>query len=149
MKRSKAINLVLLGSCVLALAGCDEKKDHHAMGFKDEQECQKVHTVEECKKALEEGKRQYAQSAPKFISKEECEKQYGASKCVEAPGAHHEGGHSMFMPMMMGFMMGRMMGGGQPAYVMPPSNNYGAQQAAPARRGGFGSSSSQYSSVGS
>jgi hypothetical protein len=60
MKRSKAINLVLIGSCVMALTSCDEKKENHTAAFKDEQECQKVHSADECKKAFEEGKRKYA-----------------------------------------------------------------------------------------
>ena len=71
MKRSKTIQLVLLGTCALAISSCDDKKN---VSFKDEKECLQHHTAEECKKAMEESKKQYAEKAPKFMSKEECEK---------------------------------------------------------------------------
>jgi uncharacterized protein YgiB involved in biofilm formation len=147
MKRSKTIQLVLLGTCALAISSCDDKKN---VSFKDEKECLQHHTAEECKKAMEDSKKQYAEKAPKFMSKEECEKQYGAAKCVQAEG-HHAEGHSMFMPMMMGFMMGRMFGGGH-SFALPQANPMSqatpAPKAAP-QRGGFGSKSSHYSSSGS
>lgn len=137
-KISRVIQFLLIGTSVLTMTACDEKPKDKPFAFKDEQECRKIHTEEECKKALEESKAKYAETAPKFTSKEECEKQYGPGKCAEG---HHEGGHGLFMPMMMGFMMGRMMGGvSQPA--LPPvvgQNPTVRAPSKPVKRGGFGS----------
>jgi uncharacterized protein YgiB involved in biofilm formation len=48
--------------------------------------------------------------APKFASKQECETEFGAARCEQAPQRTSSGG-SMFMPLMMGYMMGSMIGG--------------------------------------
>lgn len=150
MKRSKVIQLLLLGTGVISLTACDDKKKT-AEQYTDEQACLKVHTPEECKKALQESRAKHLASSPKFTSKEECEKQFGADKCVAAPtehAAHHGGG--MFMPMMMGFMMGKMMGGGTPILPTSPSATGGWSSASKGpqsttQRGGFGAASRGYS----
>jgi uncharacterized protein YgiB involved in biofilm formation len=51
---------------------------------------------------------QHLATAPKFSRQEECEAQFGVGHC-ETRG---EGGGSVFMPIMMGYMLGHMMGGG-------------------------------------
>lgn len=151
MKRSRLIKLMLLGTGLVSMTACEDKKAK-PMEFKDEQECHKTHTPEECQKAFSESRAKHLASAPKFTSKEECEKQFGADKCVSSPQSEHgHGGHGMFMPMMMGFMMGKMMGGGA-APILPPSpstsaapkaSSWGASTAqknteTQTRRGGFG-----------
>lgn len=142
MKRSRLIKLLLLGTGLVSMTACEDKKNK-PLEFKDEQECRQTHTPEECQKAFSESREKHLASAPKFMSKEDCEKQFGKEKCIASPqqGEHamHGGGHGMFMPMMMGFMMGKMMGGGA-APILPPS-----QSAAPRKASSWGSSTAQKS----
>lgn len=156
MKRSQHIKLVLLGTSLICSTACDDKKKHEEQ-YKNEQECLKIHPLEECHKAFTESRSKHATTAPKFTSKEECEKQYGADKCVTAPmEGQHEHSHGMFMPMMTGFMMGKMMGGGTP--ILPQaatSSGWGSsttatkdEHKASTARGGFGSRSYRYSAGG-
>lgn len=157
--RTRLIQFLFMSSCIVTLTACEEKPKEKAqdkpLAFKDEQECRKTHTEEECKKALEESKAKYAETAPKFTSKEECEKQYGPGKCAEGPHRHGEHGGGFFMPMMMGFMMGHMLGGHSQPALPPvvggakPGMGSATPPAGPRRavtRGGFGSKGSFRSS---
>lgn len=166
MKRSRFINLLLIGTGMIALTACDQKPNDHqkATGaqitgaqingqvFKDEAECQKFKPAEDCKKAFEESRRLHEQTAPKFNSREECEKIHGIGKCTE-PSGHHGGG--IFMPMMMGYMFGQMMGGrAQPAMPVTSAAAAGTPwrgaTAAPntVQRGGFGGTGNAFRSSG-
>jgi uncharacterized protein YgiB involved in biofilm formation len=174
MKKSKFVKLALIGSAAsLLLVSCDDNKAEKTLSFKNEAECQKQFSAEECRKAFAESQKQYSEKAPKFTSLEECEKQYGPGKCTQGPvQANHEHGGGYFMPMMMGFMMGRMFGGATaPAYPIPsqpvpsapsptPPNRWGSatpsgnvansNQTSSVKRGGFGSTGmSMMSSSGS
>ena len=163
MKRSRLIKLALLG---VALTACDQKsppKEEHkgapqinGQVFKDEAECQKTYSAEVCHKTFEESKKIHAQTAPKFNSKEECEKLHGVGKCTESPHSSGGGG-GIFMPMMMGYMLGNMLGGRPTASpIMAGTAGVAAgaspwasrAPAAPVQRGGFGNASRSYSSAG-
>lgn len=83
-----------------------------------------------CKAHFGEAMDTYTKTAPRFVSQQDCEKDFGTGACMAAPTVDNAGatanngnnistaenattattgGTSYFMPMMMGFMMGRMM----------------------------------------
>lgn len=112
MKRSSSIKLVLIGSSLVFLSACDQKPEESKTN---------AHAAHPVKT---------------FTSIEECEKAYGAGKCGSKPS---EGGGSLFMPMMAGYMLGSMMN--RPAV---PS-----AQVDTTTRGGFGGQAPRYASAGS
>lgn len=99
-----------------------------------------------CKARFEEATEIYKKTAPRFVSLQDCERDFGAGACtpanaspvvlgsgaspaVESTTAANSGSQSYFMPMMMGFMAARMMGGGvQQSYTASPL--YGCSGAA-------------------
>lgn len=111
-----------MGSLVLGSSGCGSDNADEAMyTFTNINECVTSGLFSEAECA-EFAKSALAQS-PRFSSKEECERTFGADACVDAPGQSavaassngttvgpHSG--SSWMPMMMGFMAGRFMSGG-------------------------------------
>ena len=122
MKRSRSISLILMGSLVLGSSGCGSDNADEAMyTFTNINECVTSGLFSEAECA-EFAKSALAQT-PRFSSKEECERTFGADACVDAPGQSavaassngttvgpHSG--SSWMPMMMGFMAGRFLSGG-------------------------------------
>ena len=120
MKRSKSIGLITMGISVIALTACDEPKVE-ALVFDDLQQClaDKDLTREQCESNYNAAREQHAAVAPKYASRAECEAEFGAEKCEQAPQRTESGG-SIFMPLMMGYMMGSMMNRGavapQPLY---------------------------------
>jgi uncharacterized protein YgiB involved in biofilm formation len=97
--------------------------------------------AETCDKAEDDAKAEFAKTAPKFSTREECEKEFGPEACTPAPqtktaevpatvpGSNttpapgggtttvvHEhrdsGGSNSFMPFMLGYMLGNAGGGG-------------------------------------
>jgi uncharacterized protein YgiB involved in biofilm formation len=120
MKRSKSIGLITMGVSIIALTACDEPKVD-ALVFDNLQQClaDKDLSREQCESNYAAAKSQHADVAPKYASREACEAEFGAEKCEAAP-QRAEGGGSIFMPLMMGYMMGSMMSRGsvapQPLY---------------------------------
>lgn len=140
MKRSTQVKLLLMGSATLALTACgDDAPTASAPVFTSIEECVKtgIYTEEFCKKGLEEAQQQHLKSAPRFQSKEDCEKAYGPGQCGFGPtvqqqaagssggnnsGSHAssgEGGGSFFMPLMMGYMLGNMLNNNRSSYSEP------------------------------
>ena len=164
MKKSKSIRLVLLGSASLALAACDEAPPSDARFFADANECVAVHGEASCNEAFAESRQAFAEEAPRYTRKEECEAEFGAGNCETETAS---GGGSFFLPMMMGYMMGSAFN--QPVYRGPDNRAVmrsggksfsvgsftGAGRASafsPApvtqiQRGGFGSTASAYNST--
>jgi uncharacterized protein YgiB involved in biofilm formation len=144
MKRSRSINLVLIGSVsLLALAACDQSDVLSENSFyKDEAACAAKNNADACRQALADARQEHLKTAPYFANREECEAQFGESNCMnskelQVPSANAQPstsptgtpsatpnsqtastGGGWFMPVMMGYMMGRMGGGmfGQPVY---------------------------------
>jgi uncharacterized protein YgiB involved in biofilm formation len=173
MKKSRSVQLVLLGSASAALAACDNSSalPTNAQFYPTVNECIADHGAAACEDAKAVADRTQAAEAPRFSRKEECEQQFGVGNCETRQTA----GSSFFFPLMMGYMMGNMMGGGrfsQPVYrgpnntaIMPSRGgllNVGrfdnlaagrtafrpAPQITPVSRGGFGSTAANYRSVG-
>lgn len=129
MKRSKKAALVLMvPATTLLLAGCGEEREQ-ALVYESPSECAAAsfNTPEQCKADYDAAKALHPQVAPKYVSKEECETDFGAGNCETAAQQNvaqnqpqqtaSSGG--FFMPMMMGYMMGQMMNRGGAAQNMP------------------------------
>lgn len=104
MKRSKNVSLVLMGAMLLSTPACGggENIDEPQV-FRNQQECVAGgFSADQCRAMEEKAK----EDAPKFTSREECEKQFGAEMCA---GGKESGGN-VWMPMLLGFMAGNMLG---------------------------------------
>lgn len=109
MKRSKKAALILMVPATTFLfAGCGEEREQ-AMVFTNPTECSQtaLNSAEACQADYEAAKALHPQVAPKYLTKEECETDFGGGQCETAPQQTTSGG-SVFMPMMMGYMMGQM-----------------------------------------
>ena len=112
MKRRSSVSVAaLMSACVLGLTGCEEPKVDAAV-FDSLQRCINEPGMlrEDCERSHTEAKTQHAAVAPKFSSAQDCQAEFGAGQCEEAPYRTQSGG-SVFMPLMMGYMMGSMIGG--------------------------------------
>jgi uncharacterized protein YgiB involved in biofilm formation len=101
----------LLSASVIGLTGCEEPKVDAAI-FDSVQQCVNEPGMlrEDCEKRYADAKSQHAAVAPKYASAQECQAEFGAGQCEQAPYRSQSGG-SIFMPLMMGYMMGSMIGG--------------------------------------
>lgn len=109
--RNSASVIALVAASAMFTTACEEPKVEAAI-YETLQQCLKdINMVRsECEKNYNSARQQHATVAPKFASKQECETEFGAARCEQAPQRTSSGG-SMFMPLMMGYMMGSMIGG--------------------------------------
>jgi uncharacterized protein YgiB involved in biofilm formation len=129
MKRWNSITgALLLSVSVIALSGCEEAKVDTAI-FENLQQCidNPAMTQKQCEQDYKAARDQHAAVAPKYSSKADCQADFGAGRCEQAP-YRSSGGGSIFMPLMMGYMMGSFLGGGrsmgsQPLYRSAKSPN--------------------------
>lgn len=160
MKKSKTIRLVLLGAGV-ALGGCDQSPPADARFFTGVDDCARVEGEQACRDGWQAAQKAYAEEAPRFDRKEQCEAEFGVGNCETQQTM---GGGSIFMPMLMGYMLGSAFR--QPVYRGPDNRavtrsggrfydvgrfagsgrgaGYQPSAVAPAR-GGFGQTASGYS----
>ena len=113
MKRSKKAAVVLMvPAATFLFSGCGEEREE-AMVYSDVQGCvqSSMSSAEQCQADYQTAAALHPQVAPKYLSKEECETDFGSSQCEQAPQQTTSGG-SVFMPMMMGYMAGQMMNRG-------------------------------------
>jgi len=112
MKRWNSVPAALMMSVsLIALTACEEPKVDAAV-FESLQQCKDDPSVpaDQCEANFKEARNQHAAVAPKYSSQEDCQADFGAGKCEQAPYQTTSGG-SVFMPLMMGYMMGSMIGG--------------------------------------
>ena len=101
----------MMSVSVVALSACEEAKVDASI-YETLQQCKNDPTVpaDQCQASFKEARDQHAAVAPKYSSLEDCQADFGAEKCEQAP-YRTSSGSSIFMPMMMGYMMGSMLGG--------------------------------------
>lgn len=109
MKRSRSIELVLMGGVPLLLAGCHHE---HAgadtpLMYEDVPQCIAAGEVppETCEENYERSLLAQ-QNAPRYTTLAECEAEYGDSRCRSVEPSH-PGEHGWFVPMAAGFLIAR------------------------------------------
>lgn len=116
MKRSSSIALVMISASALALNACDDPKVD-AEVYKSLGQCARESQLPnaDCREGYLDARRQHAEVAPKFATREECVATFGPNNCEVAPQESSRGG-SLFMPIMMGYMIGSGAVHSQPLY---------------------------------
>lgn len=120
-KRSQSIALVMMGVSAIVLSACEEKQVD-AMVYENLQQCinDPMMQRDQCEANFAAAQAQHTKVSPKYTSRADCEADFGANQCEDAPGYRTREGGSIFMPVMMGYMMGSMLGGrgvaSQPLY---------------------------------
>jgi len=105
MKRSKkAALLLMVPATTLLLSGCGEEREQ-AMVFTNPNECSSAgfNTAEACMADYVAARNLHPQVAPKYITQQECEADFGGGQCERAPQSGN-----VFMPVMMGYLAGQM-----------------------------------------
>lgn len=102
---------MLMGVSAIALSACEEPKVEAAV-FESLQQCIDEPSLsrEQCEQSYGEASSRHVAVAPKYNSEADCQADFGAGKCEQAPYRTTSGG-SIFMPLMMGYMMGSFIGG--------------------------------------
>lgn len=119
MKRSRSIALLMMGAGSIVLTACEEPQVEASI-FESVEQCvdQPGASRAACEEAFAIAEQQHAVVAPKYANREACEADFGAEQCEQAP-EQAQGGGSIFMPLMMGYMMGSMMSGRAGAAAQP------------------------------
>ena len=121
MKPWNSISVVMLmGVSAIALSACEEPKVEAAV-FESLQQCIDEPSLsrEQCEQSYGEASSRHVAVAPKYNSEADCQADFGAGKCEQAPYRTTSGG-SIFMPLMMGYMMGSYLGGGRRSVASQP-----------------------------
>lgn len=107
MKRSKAVQLLLLGAASALMVGCEEEQPQQASVFKDVGDCvtSKLMTEDQCKAAFDIAAQEHEKVAPRYDSRALCEQEYGVGQC----SPKHSDNGDVFMPLMTGFMAAQLM----------------------------------------
>lgn len=110
MKRSRTAGLILMGTAPLLLSACSHEPDAVRSGlYTSVDACVAAHNDRTtCTDAYTSAYRESKTAAPAFDTEGECEARYGQSGCIQRDAG---GGHSLFMPMMAGFMLSQAMRG--------------------------------------
>ncbi|WP_419904763.1 DUF1190 domain-containing protein [Kiloniella sp.] len=118
MKRSKTLKLALMGASALALTACEEPQEVGI--FETVEQCSQQDGFDSstCEENMKLAEAEHIRVSPKYTSVEDCEVDFGATQCEIAP-MQTQGGGSVFMPLMMGYMMGNMLGGNSRVATQP------------------------------
>ena len=139
MKRSRTIELALIGTVPLLSAGCGQQQPPplNDLLYQNLQQCVREGKVspEVCAQAYADAIRDQSREAPRFESLAQCEAQFGYDQCHSVTTA--SGGH-WFMPALAGFLVGRALGPHYHYYGWGGYDWHGY-----ARPGGFGGFSGQ------
>ncbi len=138
MKRSYAIQLMLLGTGLISMTACNETSQNAQPIYSSVQECeQHTNDATQCSESFKQALTEHGKTAPTYMSMLECEEKFGVGNCVEHPnnsGSHHSG---LFMPMMTGYMLGNLMRNTNPQPVYRDRYN-NIMSKGNTVRGGFG-----------
>ncbi len=129
MRTSRTVATLLLTSALSApfLAACDsgsssgqtaaapaatpEATEPSGKLFTDFNACVRENGPEVCSRAEADARDKHEQTAPRFMTKEACEQNFGPEACVERPNVVTANGQtqqagSVFMPVLAGFLIG-------------------------------------------
>lgn len=116
MKRStnmKALTIGLLTVSAFALAAC-QQDEADAFSFTNVEQCISASrqvdagfTAQECRDGFAAAQKSYTETAPKYVDENVCEAEHGENACTVVQSSN--GGGSVFIPLMAGYMMGSMM----------------------------------------
>lgn len=109
MKRSRLLQLAVLGSAPLLLTGCEE--DRAAFVYESLDACVSAGQIpaQACQDDFAKAAANHAQTAPRYYSLAECEADFGPGGCNNNNGS---GGY--FLPLMTGYMIASALRGGGP-----------------------------------
>lgn len=151
MKRSRhfrPITLGIIGASVFALSACKQEEEQ-ATAFPDLKSCLAesakpgaTMSSDDCTTAYAEAVKSNAADAPKYDAMTACEAEHGAGNCQQAQNS--EGGGSIFLPLLTGFLVGKMLSGGGSIFGQPLYSRPNGTFATP---GGQGFSSNRGASV--
>jgi uncharacterized protein YgiB involved in biofilm formation len=127
-KRSKTARLIMMVPAAgMVLAGCGEQPVDVQV-FNTPDECAAFYNPPaQCQAAFAEATALHPQVAPRYVTKQECETDFGNGQCETAPvlsanntlpvsstepPQQSQQSSGFFMPMMMGFMAGQMLNRG-------------------------------------
>jgi uncharacterized protein YgiB involved in biofilm formation len=128
MKRSRSIELVLMGTMPLLLSACGDgpaQQPQNAFAYQNLQQCISEGKVsaDVCEKAYADAVQAQYRDGPRYSTLGECQAQFGYDQC--RPVQTSSG--SWFMPALAGFMIGRSFGSHhynnpnyQPGYAAGP-----------------------------
>lgn len=107
-----------MGATALTMTACDNPEE--VAIFENVEQCikQDGFGMEACQDNMKKAEAEHIRVAPKYTSAADCEADFGAEKCEVAP-QKTQGGGSVFMPLMMGYMMGNMLSGGSRVASQP------------------------------
>lgn len=118
-----AVTLTALGAC-----GGDGKHEVSKTVYRTAAECRAENPGLDCDAAMAKARAEHDKTAPAFNDRQSCEGDWGQENCVE----ERRGGHSVFVPMMTGFLIGRMLSPGvgpaQPVYTGPRGTFTGGER---------------------
>lgn len=118
MKRSRTLQMTgLMATVSFSMSACGAPQvapltePDPALAYTSTAECIAANDVSdaECEAAYAEARRQAAESAPRYATREECEGQWGPEQCQ----ALNTGGGSFFGPFATGFIIGQLLDGGR------------------------------------
>jgi len=114
MKRSKSIELVLMGTMPLLLTACGDSgaqppAPQSTLAYQNLQQCVSEGKVSAdiCEKAYADAVDAQYRNGPLYSTQAECEAQYGWNQCHQVQNSSG----SWFMPALAGFMIGRALSG--------------------------------------
>lgn len=127
MKRSQAVNLVMMGlgltAVVLLWEGEEDSVAAAAYESVDQCAASGRYSRDACQQAFGEAKDAHQRSAPRYSRREDCEAEFGANACTALPPADAAApgptAASLFVPAMAGFLLANAVTSGyaaQPIY---------------------------------
>lgn len=144
-RRRRSVLLVSALTLTTGAAGCEQQTivrgeaappEESMRVYASAEECAADWNTGDCEAGLQQAKEEHLKTAPTFADRAACEQEY---ECEE----HRQGGSSVFVPIMMGYMMGRMMGApyvGRPLYMNRTGASFSGlnRVGEPYERRGFG-----------
>ena len=121
MKRSRHLQLMLLGTAPLALVACSSEPKEQDLTYESLDECisDGKATAPACSTAFREAEQIHVRQSPRYSDQSACAQGYG--NCTR----YTENGNSFWMPAMVGFLAGRWSAGSNHGGYIDTRGSYG------------------------